>query len=408
MKRLSSSTGVRCAVVLGTDVNGLGHIRSLGSRGIRVIGVYPEGNSDSLGRYSRFCTPLCVPSEGDFEAALIQRIVSLGNGMGSKPVLFATSDYYVDLISRHREVLASHFLFNIPDENTLYAMTNKEALCRAANRIGLRAPRTLVASSRDDVSAVARSIQYPCLIKPKDSFTVDFPGKSFVATYAAELLKFADAHPQLIDWLLFQEIIPGDESNIYQCTGYFSSKGEPLQLFTMQKIHQFPPGFGITTLGRSVLREDLMEMSVYLLTNLGCTGFASVEFKRHSENGNYYLIEVNPRLPWYNALFTVCQVNLPLLAFEELSCPDRAGRSRARQREDVQWMYLRNELAGCWTRRQSARGDGFLHLLKALPRTRSFAYWCRNDPLPFVMAFLDFLIWLPKVAARYVASRWGV
>jgi len=382
------------AVVLGTDVNGLGHIRSLGSNGIRVYGVYSEKSDESLGRYSRYCIPVSCKRDNNFEILLNEKLISLAENMPEKPVLFATSDYYVDFISRFRGELEKVYLFNIPDEKILNTISNKKLINSAAEKAGIHTPKTYTISSETLLKSISKSVQYPCIIKPKDSYSVNFPGKNFIAEKSNDLERFYNINQELEENTLIQEIIAGSESNIYQCTGYFNKGSKPLQLFTMQKLHQFPPNFGITTFGRSLIKADLMEITEKFLTAIGYTGFASVEYKWNNARGKYYLIEVNPRLPWYNGLFTSSNVNLPYIYYQDMKCTDEGGEFNSfMQKENFYWMYFRNELAGYWKRKQAGKKDNLCKLIKALANTRSFAYWDKADPIPFVMANFEFFKW---------------
>ena len=48
------------AVVLGLDVNGLGHVRSLALTGIKVIGIYTDYKE--VGRFSKLCISIKFPN----------------------------------------------------------------------------------------------------------------------------------------------------------------------------------------------------------------------------------------------------------------------------------------------------------------------------------------------------------
>ncbi len=381
------------AVVLGTDVNGLGHIRSLGAKGVRVFGVYSEKGDNSLGRWSRYCTPVHVPAGDNFEHDLTARLTAIGEASRHKPVLFATSDYYVDFISRHEAELKLLYLFTIPDGDVLKVVSNKRLIRRAAKRAGIETPGTFAVKSEADPPLAAASISYPCIVKPEDSYTGDFPGKLFVASDRDALTVFFAKYPGACSGTLIQEIIPGDEKNIYQCTGYIPEQGGQAHLFTIQKIHQYPPNFGITTLGRGLENPRLAELTRGLLGGLGYRGFFSVEYKQHAVTGKYYLIEVNPRLPWYNSLFTFSGVNFPHIQYQSLVNPGEEQDLSATRKEGLFWIYLRNEAAGYLKRRKAGEDITFRGYWKYLFRKKAFAYLDRSDPLPFVMALKEFFKW---------------
>lgn len=380
-------------MVLGGGVNALGVVRALARAGIPAVVVYVDGNDEHLARYSRHCSSIRVQpgqsSEHHLLGALLSRTVE-----DSKPgFLFATSDYYVTFISHYREALAQHYDFILPDQDVLEVLVDKETSTNAARDAGLHVPYTMVPRRPEEVEAAIEAVPFPCIIKPRDSFSVAFPGKNMVAESPDELVAFLRDRPALLGRVVIQQIIPGTEGNIYQCTTFVSAVDAPLVHFTMRKIHQFPPGYGITTLGVSERNEELVACTEQFLRHIGLVGFASVEYKRSIDDGRYYFIEANPRLPWYNSLFLASGVNFPAVA---LGCQhDRAAafpENRCRK-DDIQWLYFRNELAGWWSRKKTPDGESLGDLLRSVRRSRAFAYWSLADPLPFIMASADFLRW---------------
>jgi predicted ATP-grasp superfamily ATP-dependent carboligase len=384
------------AFVLGLDVNGIGHIRSLGAMGIKVYGIYTEKSDEALGRYSRCCVPILCSFGKDDHLRFKEKLISLTRGIPSKPVLFATSDYFVNFISEFRNELSNYFLFNIPDKRILDRIANKKSVGRLAEKAQIQTPETFTISKVNTLQTISKNLQYPCLIKPMDSFSVNFPGTSIIINNAIELEQFYCKNSIFIENTIIQEIIPGDECNIYQCTCYYNKDGHPLQLFTMQKIHQFPPDFGIAVLGRSIIKRDLLELTQHFLTKIGYTGFASVEYKWHSLEKKYYLIEINPRLPWYNSLFSSCGVNFPYIAYQDQKYSNKYIRLNNKQKVNCSWLYFRNDIAAYWKRKQKGEILNILKWFKPMFKARGFAYWSKSDPLPFFMAILDFLKWILK------------
>jgi D-aspartate ligase len=382
------------AVVLGLGVNGLAHVRALGKNGIKVFGVFTAKDGENLGRLSRFCTPLLCKLSETYTSDLLQLLLATSQKLPVKPVLFATSDFFVDFMSANQDALRTSYLFNVLHPALLQTITNKRTIGEAALKHGIHYPQTCVFSSRAMLEKEIDSLKFPCIVKPNDSFTVIFPGKNFIAKDKSSLLSFFDKHPELIDKTLTQQIIPGKETGIFQCTGYFNTRGDAVQFCTIQKIHQFPPNFGITMYGKTVNRPDLSRKAIDFLKSMSYTGFASVEFKQNEQDNEYYLIEVNPRLPWYCGLFDSAGVNLPLIYFFDQKRPEEVARRLCRQQDNVYWMYFRNELAGLIERKAAGEKASLMGLAPSLLKTRSFAYWRVNDPVPFIGAIISFLSWM--------------
>jgi predicted ATP-grasp superfamily ATP-dependent carboligase len=304
--------------------------------------------------------------------------------------LFADSDFFVTFIATHREALAAHYLFNVTDDLTLQLITNKYQTDRVARAAGVRTPSTLKLSASDSAAAVADAIGFPCIIKPQDSFSRPFPGKNQIANDATELDAFLHRYPELKEHVILQEIIPGRESNIFQCTGYVG-RHTPTRLFTMQKIHQYPPGYGTTALGRSASIPALIASTERLLKHIGYTGFASVEYKRSDKDDQFYLIEINPRLPWYNALFLTCGTNFPYLAYADLKQLPIGAMEPIEPADDVVWVHFWNVVAGLWKKKNAGLALDLTETVSVISRARSFACFDPHDLKPFYKANMEYV-----------------
>ena len=78
--------------------------------------------------------------------------------------------------------------------------------------------------------------------------------------------------------------------------GGFFSRGEAIRLFAQETIDQHPAVTGPSTRVRACTDETLIRSTRTLVTDLGWSGMACVEFIR-DESGRFVLMEMNPR-PW--------------------------------------------------------------------------------------------------------------
>jgi len=376
------------AVILGGDVNGLGHVRSLGAAGIPTTVICSDRFNPAS--YSKYCSAEIIPTAGgNYDGRLLQSLRRIAKASSSAPVLFPSNDYFVDFMSRHLDELKGWFRLNVSHETILKKLSDKRQSHTLAHECGIHSPMTysLAAIPADD--EVAGSLSYPCIIKPLDSYSHVFPWKNWTVRSQLELNAFIRAYSALVPHSIIQPIIPGGDSNIYQCTTY-RARHLPAQLFTVQKLHQQPVGYGTMTFGRSVEMSNLKEQTCKILDHIDYNGFASAEFKRSDADGRYYLIEINPRLPWYNALFTSSGVNFPVLAYADLTDQLFDTPLPLRQTDNVYWLHLRNEARGLRERWRSGQSDGMIRDILRLWRARSHAHFAWSDLRPFLMAYLDY------------------
>jgi D-aspartate ligase len=380
------------AIVLDLGVNGLGVIRSLGRKGVRVTGVvYVE---QGVARYSRYCEVADLPNIEVGEAEFLSSLLALCKGMPAPPVLFPTSDESTELLSKHEEALASNALFVLPARQTLLDILNKNRTARIANECGIRIPATHIASSLADLCELAPWMRYPILYKPRNHYNVHLPGraKNFVFDRPTDLTSFFGVHPHLASQGIFQEIIRGGDGHILVCTAYFDRNSEPLAVYTGRKIRQLQPDYGVTSYGISEDLPGIAETTICFLRKIGYRGLAAVEYVEDRDTGQVYFIEINGRSYYHNALFLSCGVNLPWIAYlDAVRHPMLAREVKPRQEYGRRWLDFARD-ARSFRQKHKAGQLGWGPWIRSLCRARSFAVFALDDPRPFLHGMTK-LIW---------------
>ena len=118
---------------------------------------------------------------------------------------------------------------------------------------------------------------------------------------------------------MVQDLIPGGDDELYTLGAYLSESLEPLGLFCGRKLIQTPPGIGTARLAEAVWVDEVVDAGLHLLRALGCNGLSQVEFKRDPRDGKFKLMEVNPRLWQWHSLARASGVDLPLIAYRDLT-----------------------------------------------------------------------------------------
>jgi predicted ATP-grasp superfamily ATP-dependent carboligase len=139
--------------------------------------------------------------------------------------------------------------------------------------------------------------------------------------------------------------------------------------------------------GQTERNEELVAESLKLLRALGYRGLGSLEFKYRASDKNYYFIEMNTRLPWYNGIFDDAGVNLAYLAYLDLvGESDESVLKKTRQR-DVAWTSFRKYSA--WYRdARKEQSTSLWSWIGSIGRARSFAWWNASDPRPFIASLV--------------------
>jgi predicted ATP-grasp superfamily ATP-dependent carboligase len=285
-------------------VNGLAAIRSLGRAGVRVFAV--DHRTSALGLRSRFATKVLAPNPLEDEEGFVAALRGLGSG-----VVFATHDEGLRAIARHRDELA----LLCPFPRDLEHVQRKRVQLEAARDI----PDTRFPASAADAVAAAGEIGYPVLVKPSEpvGFRQRYGRQAVVCEAAADV---EEAYAQAEPWEpMVQDLIPGGDDELYTLGAYLSKSLEPLGVFCGRKLVQTPPGIGTARLAEAVWVDEVVESGLELLRALHCNGLSQVEFKRDPRDGRFKLMEINPRLWQWHSLAQACGVDLPLIAYRDLT-----------------------------------------------------------------------------------------
>jgi predicted ATP-grasp superfamily ATP-dependent carboligase len=305
---------VKTAVVVDVGwVNGLAAVRSLGRAGVRVLAL--DHRPSALGFRSRYAEPLLMPDPQD-EEAFVSFLAGLDVERG--PV-FATHDEPLNAIARNASRFGERFLYPFPPWEVLSRIQSKRSQLEAAERAGIPAPGTAYPGSAGEARAAAKRLGFPVLVKPSstEGFKRRFKRQAFRCETGDEVERaYVDAEPYEP---MVQEVIPGGDGELYTFGSYLRADGEPLGLFCGRKLRQTPPGVGTCRVGEAVWVEDVVDSSLKLLRELRFHGLSQVELKRDPRDGAYKLMEVNPRLFQWHGLAAACGVDLPLIAFRDLT-----------------------------------------------------------------------------------------
>jgi predicted ATP-grasp superfamily ATP-dependent carboligase len=394
------------AFVLGLGANGYGHVRALGASGVEVVGVY-RGDEEA-GRFSKYCSSRRLGAGVRTDDDICRALIGWRTEFQENPVLFASSDKYAALLSTHHERLAEHFRFHWVPWPTLQQIVDKAKVSRLCESAGVIAPRTRIPQPSEDVVATVSGLRFPCIVKPIRSFDLD-PGASrraHVVASVGALKRLFETQPGLRGNAIIQELIEGTDDEVYQCNILVAADGAIAATCGVRKLQQFPPGYGKMCFGRTEAHPELIERSVRLLDAVEYRGLASLEFKRSRTDGEFYFIEMNPRLPWYNSLFVEAGVNLAHLAFEDLTQARAVPLPAAAAREDVHWLRFGQSIRSAWL----GRSHGFWPAVTRLTKADCYAWWDARDPVPCIGEVIfrsaRYVRGLGGLASRFVPGRW--
>lgn len=368
------------AVVLNLSRNGLGVIRSLGSRGIPVIGV--DVRDDVPGTRSRYCQALRCPDPNQDEAGLLTFFRDLAERLGQRAVVFPTSDDYVRFLSKYRAELEDEFRLMLPTQAVIDLLVDKRQFYEASLRLHVQSPASFFPEDEATLLHSAQELSYPALIKPTMSHTAERPitGKALRVESGPELIAAYRSLPGRWSDLMVQEMVPGGDETLWTLGAYLNADSRPLAIFCGRKLRQYPPHFGTCSLGECVWELDVVKLGLRLLKGIGYVGPTQVEFKRDPRDGRLKLMEVNARTWLWHTLAADDEVDIAYVAYLDL-----IGRPPARRvlgKSGARWLSIIADAASA--RRYIRRGElSWVEWLRSWRGVRQLDLLSLRDPMPF-------------------------
>lgn len=367
------------AIVVGMRKNGLGIVRSLGRKGIEVYGI--GFYTDSIAFYSKYCKKNYVfPNPVIHPEECLNQFIKLGSNLDDKAVLFPEVDYHVEFISKYESELSQYFHFNIPDAELLANITDKSRQYKLAEQLGIPIPKTISPQDIDDLKEA--QLSYPALIKgvSSDQWEAGFNSrKGFIADCYGDLEKhFIMASNKNLE-VVVQEMVIGPNANHYKVCAYYSKESKLLALFSTKKTRQYPVDMGIGTYMTSGNYPELIALGRRFFEGIGYTGVGSIEFKKDDRDGQFKLIELNPRYWQQNIQATCAGVNFPYINY--LDCIGEKVDPVLSFKENIRFLDAREDFLSYMVNRK--RGDvSFFKWVKSILSANCFAHFSWDDLKP--------------------------
>lgn len=385
VREKANSAEMPAALVFNCHITGLAVARSLGKRGVPVVGL--DRDETGYGLHSKLTAVAGrCPYPLDDERAFIDLLLEIGAELKRKAVLFPCLDEWVFAVARHRRELENYYLIPFAEIETVERILDKSLLYRKCEARGIPIPRTFYVGEQTP-EQIASQIEFPCIVKPalQREFTNEFGEKVFrVETREAffAMCERAARHP-----LLAQEIVGAGMDSFYSLCSYVGRDGEPKGVFVGRKLEQYPPDFGTACLVDSRYVSEIVERGVDILREFGYHGISEVEFLRDERDGEFKLLDINTRVWKWIGLPIAAGIDLPWLAYAD-AVYERV-KTAGRQREGMRWVYLKDYVA---LRRERAGVDettlsekDWLELIADEESGEIVdAVLSRDDPAPFV------------------------
>lgn len=383
---MSSSTSARRvqplpeAIILSAGTNALGAVRSLHLAGVQSIAL-AQGPAEPV-LDSRFpVLRVAIPSlpQAEREGPLLESLDRLRDTR--RRVLIPTSDFFVSLISRHREQLSESFDFCLPSPELTSLLLDKAREVELIESVGIPLPVSVLKLPPTWEELRAR-LRLPIIVKPRTFAEVALLGrKNVILRTEEEGREFYQRAEPLRDAVLAQEVVPGEDDTLWVCNCSFNAAGEMVEGFTFRRLRLTPAHFGVTSYAESIYNPEVLEQCRRLGAALGYKGPAMIEFKLDARDGVYRYIEINPRIGLCNYFDTRCGINNVLHAYQLARGVELRPTNR-RQKEGVMYLEFVEDLLCRWQTDHEPLWRILQHYASHAGRPHVGAYWDWRDPWP--------------------------
>ncbi|MFH9981254.1 ATP-grasp domain-containing protein [Streptomyces sp. NPDC017179] len=378
---------------------GVGAIRSLGRLGVPMYAITEDAYTPAAS--SRYLKRAFVwPTRGTEGAdRLVEGLLRIGRRIGRPAVLVPTDEEAAVLIAEHQEELKGSFLFPPVAAGLPRRLASKQGLHELCVEHGIPSPRAAFPESYEDIVAFAERTRFPVVAKNREAFV----RRSSPAVNGTTRINSREGLLALArDWgerpgVILQEYLPREEAEDWIVHAYFDRSSTPLAMFTGVKVRSWPPHAGMTANAYVVDNPELADLAARFIKQIGFTGIVDLDLRFDRRDGQYKLLDFNPRMGAQFRLFesdsgvdVVRAMHLDLTGRPVPEGEQRTGHRYVVENIDLPAL-LAYRRSGYTTPHAPARASG-----------TELAWLAGDDPLPFVTMLARFV----RPGARHLYQLW--
>lgn len=371
-------------VLRSNSHGGLNIMRSLGRLGVSVYNVDPHFFAPANG--SRYCRGKFLwDIEHRPAPQSVEYLLHAQREIGRPCILIPTTDRTARFVGTYAQALGNGFIFPKQSAELSEALSSKKDMFGLARRHGIPTPDAVFPKSREDVLHFLGGARFPIMIKGIDGQRLrDRTGKKmFKVRSADELLECFDAAEDFANPnLMLQEYIPGGDDTVWMFNGYFNERSECLVGFTGKKIRQCPVYTGSASLGICLHNETVHQLTLKFMRAIGYRGILDIGFRYDARDGQYKVLDANPRIGASFRLFVgkngmdVARALYLDLTGQEVICES--------PRERRKWVVEDHDLVSSYRYYRDGKLT-FKQWINSYEGVEEAAFLAKDDPLPLLL-----------------------
>ncbi len=358
---------------------GVGVIRTLGRFGVPVYAITEDRLTPAA--VSRYCkNPFVWPTTGrEDPRRLAEGLLAIGRRLDRRAVVVPTDEEAAVLIAEHADELSECFLFPHVPPGLPRKLASKQGLYELCRAHSVPAPASAFPATAGELAAFAGRATFPVVAKNREAWVRRsapvVPG-TMVLHSAEELMALAGGWGEAPSVIL-QDYIPEEHAEDWIVHLYSDADANCVVTFTGLKVRSWPPRAGMTACAYVVPNPGLAETAERFCKQIGFRGIADLDWRLDRRDGQYKLVDFNPRVGAQFRLFeTAAGVDVVRALYLDLTgSPVPAGRQRDGRRMIVENIDLPARLAY----RRSAYSTP---ARPARATSTELAWLALDDPLP--------------------------
>jgi D-aspartate ligase len=363
-----------------TRYGGLGVIRSLGRMGVPVHGVFEARSVPAASsRYVAGRRYIWQPDHNDV-AAVTQGLRRLAERIGCRAVLLPTDDMSAVFLAEHGNELQNWFYFSSPPVDLPRNVADKRVLNELCRKFGMASPDIFLPSSLSEAREFAEPKGFPVVFKVTPPWLAGKVQSTSIIHDADGLTDIYQRSVEIGISPMLQEYIPNSPNADWFFHGYCDADSVCRPAFTGIKYRSHPDASGATTYGSSVQNEKLRDTVTEFLARIGYRGVMDLDIRFNARDGQYYLLDFNPRFGAQARIFRdTAGIDVALAAYLDLTGQSIPIGTQLDDRHFMSETYDPRSAIKQWRRGELRLGSW----LSQVRGTDEFSWFATDDLLPF-------------------------
>jgi predicted ATP-grasp superfamily ATP-dependent carboligase len=302
-------------LIFGAHIAALGVLRVLARRGLTASVVDATSNIIVRSRWYRPTSPTLAESPDP--AALADFLESLDL---ERAVLIACSDQWALAVAGLPAATRERFHASVAPHAAIEQFVDKDRFRSLTDRLDVPRPRSLLIREPADLDGATDEDLENGFLKPTESHRHNrtFGTKGSFVRSRPEAVRLVEAASAEGITFMLQEWIPGNMSKTYLIDGFVDRSGRLHAMVARRRVRMDPPRLANTCSDVTIALDEVAGCLPALRTILAATdyrGIFNIEFKLDERDGQFKVIELNPRPFWLIGHIARAGLDLPWLSY---------------------------------------------------------------------------------------------